>query len=192
MNRDDALRIVNEFVKSKNLTNHMLAVESAMSFYADFFGQDKEEWCITGLLHDFDWEIHPNSVDHPRLGAEILRKNQVSEVVIHAILSHSNSLGVIRSNLLEKTLYACDEITGLISAVALVRPSKSLYDLNVDSVKKKWNNKSFAAGADRQEIEFACNDLGIELWDHVSNVILAMRTIAAQIDLAGNIAPPPI
>lgn len=185
MNREDALTIVRKYVKNQNLINHMLAVESAMAFYAHELEQDEEQWRLTGLLHDFDWEIHPTAEEHPALGAPILRECGVNEEIIHAILSHSVTIGVRRESLLDKGLYACDEITGLISAVALVRPSKSVLDLGVSSVKKKWKDHAFAAGADRNEIEAACTDFGVELWQHVENVIMAMRMIAEQINLKG-------
>jgi putative nucleotidyltransferase with HDIG domain len=190
MDKNEAINFVRKYVKTTNLINHMLAVESAMAFYAKMFNQDEEKWRITGLLHDFDWEIHPTAEEHPRLGAQILIENNVDEEIIHAILSHSSLTGINRTSLLDKALYACDEITGLITAVALIRPSKSLFDLNVSSVKKKWKDRAFAAGADRHEIEMACNEFGIDLWAHVNNVILAMRSIADQINLAGNIEPP--
>lgn len=185
MNREDALNIVHNHIKNKNLINHMLAVESAMAFYARELEQNEEQWRITGLLHDFDWEIHPTAEEHPAFGAAILREYGVGEEIIHAILSHSNTTGVSRESLLDKGLYACDEITGLISAVALVRPSRSVLDLGVNSVKKKWKDHAFAAGADRNEIEAACIDFRVELWQHVENVIMAMRRVADQINLKG-------
>ena len=183
MNRSEALEIVNEYVKNENLIRHMLAVEAAMRFYAKKFGEDEEIWGLTGLLHDFDWEIHPTLEQHPQDGAPILRARGVPEVVIQAILSHADHTGVPRESRMEKGLYACDEITGLITAVALVRPSRSLHDLAVKSVKKKWKDRSFAAGANREEIERATEDFGIELWEHVGNVILAMRGIAPDLGL---------
>lgn len=187
MNREQAINLVRKYVKNVNLINHMLAVEAAMAFYAHKFSQDEEKWRITGLLHDFDWEIHPTAENHPALGAPILREHGVDEEIIHAILSHSNTIGIRRESLMDKALYACDEVTGLISAVALVRPSKSLLDLHASSVKKKWKDKAFAAGADRDEIESASSEFGVELWEHVDNVIMAMSTIAEKINLAGNL-----
>ena len=188
MTRDEALAIVKEYVKNENLINHMLAVESVMRFYAEKLGQPVETWVVTGLLHDFDWEIHPTLEEHPMKGAPILRSRGVPEVVVRAILSHSDASGVARESLLDKALYACDEITGLITAVALVRPSRSLYDLNAASVKKKWKDRAFAAGANREEIEKATAEFGIELWEHVDNVIVAMRRIAGELGLEGNIS----
>ncbi len=186
MNREDALAIVHEYVKNENLVRHMLAVEAAMRFYAEKFGEDVELWGVVGLLHDFDWEIHPTLEEHPQAGEPILRQRGVPEEVIHAVLSHADHTGIARVNRMEKALIACDEITGLITAVALVRPSRSLLDLEASSVKKKWKDKAFAAGAKREEIEKAAAEFGVELWEHVSNVILAMRRIAPDLGLAGN------
>lgn len=186
MNRDDALAIVQKYVKNPNLVKHMLAVEAAMRFYARKYGADEEKWAITGLLHDFDWEIHPTMEEHPLAGEPILREHHVPEEIIRAVLSHADHTGIPRETLLEKALYACDEITGLITAVALVRPSHALYDLKAKSVKKKWKDKSFAAGANREEMEKGATELGIDLWEHVTNVINAMNSIADDLELAGS------
>lgn len=186
MNRDEAYTIVTEYVKNPNLIKHMLAVEAAMRFYARKFGEDEEKWAVAGLLHDFDWEIHPTMEEHPQAGEPILREKGVSEEIIHAVLSHASHTGVPRETLMEKVLFACDEVTGLVTAVALVRPSKALYDLKVKSVKKKWKDKSFAAGANREEMEQGAEELGIDLWEHVGNVIQAMDAIAGDLDLAGS------
>jgi len=185
MNRSEALAIVREYIKTENLVRHMLSVEAAMRFYAEKYGQDPDTWGITGLLHDFDWEVHPTLENHPQSGAPILRQRGVPEEIVLAILSHADHTGVPRQTLMQKALYACDEITGLITAVALVRPSRSLYDLEASSVKKKWKDKAFAAGANREEIAKATADFGLELWEHVGNVILAMRKIAPELGLEG-------
>ena len=185
MNRPQALQIVREYVKNENLIRHMLAVESAMRFYAEKYGEDADTWGITGLLHDFDWEIHPTLDEHPQAGAPILRQRGVPEEIIRAILSHADHTGVPRVSRMEKGLSACDEITGLITAVALVRPSRSLYDLTAQSVKKKWKDKAFAAGANREEISRAADEFGVDLFEHVDNVILAMRQIAPELGLEG-------
>lgn len=190
MNRDDYLAIVREYVKSSNLINHMFSVEATMRYYAERYQEDVELWGNTGLLHDFDWEIHPTLDEHPTKGAVILRERGVPEVVVRAILSHGVETGVPRESLMEKALYACDEITGLITAVALVRPSRSLYDLTASSVKKKWKDKAFAAGANREEIAAGADEFGVDLWEHVDHVILAMRRIAPQLGLEGNLTPP--
>ena len=186
MDRNDALNIVHQYVENENLVRHMLAVEAAMRFYARSYGEDEDLWGITGLLHDFDWEIHPSLEQHPQAGVPILRQHGVPEVVIRAILSHANHTGVPRETRMQKALYACDEITGLIVAVALVRPSRSLADLKVSSVKKKWKDRSFAAGADREDIASAADEFGVDLWEHVANVITAMQLIAPELGLAGN------
>jgi len=188
MERDEALAIVRTYVKNENLIRHMLAVDAAMRFYAEKFSEDADLWGTTGLLHDFDWEIHPTLQEHPQAGAPILREQGVPEIIVRGVLSHADHTGVPRQSRMEKALYACDEITGLITAVALVRPSRSLYDLNAASVKKKWKDRAFAAGANREEIEKATAEFGIELWEHVDNVIVAMRRIAGELGLEGNIS----
>ncbi len=183
MNRSQALEIVREYVKNENLVRHMLAVEAAMRYYAEQFGEDIELWGNTGLLHDFDWEIHPTLEQHPQDGAPILRERGVPETIIQAILSHADHTGVPRRSRMERGLFACDEVTGLITAVALVRPSRSLLDLETKSVKKKWKDRAFAAGANREEIEHAVAEFDMDLWTHVENVIHAMRGIADQLGL---------
>jgi len=185
MNSSEALAIVKKYVKNPNLIKHMLAVEAAMRFYARKFGEDEEKWAVAGLLHDFDWEIHPTMEEHPTAGEAILREHGVPEDIIRAVQSHANHTGIQRETLMEKALFACDEITGLITAVALVRPSRALYDLKPKSVKNKWKDKSFAAGANREEIEQGAAEFGIDLWEHVANVIEGMKTIADDLGLAG-------
>jgi putative nucleotidyltransferase with HDIG domain len=181
MNRQDALAIVEQYISNENLVRHMLAVEATMRYYAEKLNQDQELWGVTGLLHDFDWEIHPTLEEHPQAGAPILRENDVPEEIVQAILSHADHTGVPRQTLMEKALFACDEITGLITAVALVRPSHSLDDLKVKSVKKKWKDRAFAAGANREEIAQAAEEFGVDLWEHTGNVIQAMRTIGPDL-----------
>jgi putative nucleotidyltransferase with HDIG domain len=190
MERSQALAIVEQYIKNPALINHMYAVEAVMRFYAEKLGNNVEIWGLTGLLHDFDWEIYPTLEEHAIKGVEILRKAGVPEEISHAILVHNNASGIPRVSPMEKALYACDEITGLITAVALVRPSRSLYDLEPSSVKKKWKDKAFAAGANRQEIEEGAQEFGVDLWgEHVLNVILAMRRIAPQLGLEGALTP---
>ncbi len=189
MTRDEALALVREFVKNEGLVRHMLSVEAAMRFYAEKFGEDAELWGELGLLHDFDWEIHPTLEQHPQAGSVILRERGVSEDIVQDVLSHADHTGVPRDTLRRKALAACDEITGLVTAVALVRPSRSLYDLEASSVKKKWKDKAFAAGTDRSEMEHSAQAFGVELWEHVGNVIQAMRRIAPELDLVGNLKP---
>jgi putative nucleotidyltransferase with HDIG domain len=198
MTREEALALVREFVKNEGLVRHMLSVEAAMRFYAEKFAEgagelsaeDVERWGLIGLLHDFDWEIHPTLEQHPQDGAPILRERGVPEDIIQDILSHADHLNMPRDTLVRKAIIACDEITGLITAVALVRPSRSLYDLEASSVKKKWKDKAFAAGTSRAEMEHAAKEFGIELWEHVGNVIQAMRRIAPELGLEGNLPRP--
>ena len=183
--RAEALTIVREHVKNENLVRHMLAVEAAMRHYARHLGEDEEIWGLAGLLHDFDWEIHPSLEHHPQDGVPILRERGVPEVVIEAVLSHANHTGVPRQTRMQKALYACDEITGLITAVTLVRPSKSIRDVTVKSIKNKWKDKAFAAGAKREEIEQATQEFGVELWEHAGNVLAAMQAQAKDLGLEG-------
>ena len=185
MDREAALSLVREYVKNESLVRHMLAVEAAMRYYAHLEGEDEEQWGVAGLLHDFDWEIHPSMAEHPQAGAAILRQRGVEEALVRAVLSHADHTGVPRQSRMEKALAACDEITGLVTAVALVRPSRSLYDLEAASVKKRWKDKAFAAGANREEIAKNAQEFGIELWEHVGNVIQAMRSIAPELGLDG-------
>jgi putative nucleotidyltransferase with HDIG domain len=186
MERSQALAIVNEYVKNPNLVKHMLAVEAAMRFYAEKMGEDVELWGITGLLHDFDWEIHPDAERHPLAGAPLLRERGVPEVIVRAIQAHGDHTGFPRTTTMEKALFAVDELTGLIIAVALVRPSRSLMDLTASSVKKKWKDRAFAAGTNREEMEKGAAEFGVELWQHVDDVILALRRIAPELGLVGN------
>jgi putative nucleotidyltransferase with HDIG domain len=185
MDREGGLAILDEFVSNDNLKRHMFAVEAAMQDYAPRFGQDPDLWGLAGLLHDFDWEIHPTLEGHPQAGAPLLRSRGVPEVIVECILSHANHTGIPRRTDMQRALYACDEITGLITAVALVRPSRSLYDVRVRSVRKKWRDGRFAAAVDRGEIESAAADLGIELWEHVGNVLASMQRVAGALGLEG-------
>lgn len=184
MNRDQAYILMTEFVKNENLRKHMLAVEAAMAAYANKFGEDEERWRVAGLLHDFDWEIHPTLEEHPSKGAEILRERGVDEEMIRTIQSHATHTGVPRTELIDKALFACDEITGLIIAAALVRPSKKLADVEVKSIKKKFKEKSFAAGVNREEVLEGAEELGVDLWqEHVPMVLRAMQGIAGELGL---------
>ncbi|NMB53418.1 MAG: HDIG domain-containing protein [Leptolinea sp.] len=185
--REEGYKIVTQYVKNTGLINHMLSVEAAMRYYAGKLGGDVETWGLAGLLHDFDWEIHPSLDEHPSAGAPLLRDKNVPEEIVHAVLSHGE--GVARINTMEKCLAAVDELTGLITAVALVRPSRSLYDLTASSVKKKWKDRAFAAAINREEIAENTAVFGEELWQHVDNVIYAMRNIAPQLELEGSLNP---
>ena len=188
MTRDQALATVREFVKNEALVRHMLAVETSMRHYAAVYGEDPEPWALAGLLHDFDWEIHPTLDRHPQDGAPILRARGVPEQTIRCILSHAEHTGVPRRSTMEHALFACDELTGLITAVALVRPSRSLLDLEVGSVRRKWKDARFAANVRRDEIEQGAAELGIDLWTHVGHVLQAMAGIAADLGLHGQAA----
>jgi putative nucleotidyltransferase with HDIG domain len=189
--RDDAWQLVNEFTHGPGLIKHMLAVEAAMRAYARRFDADEELWATVGLVHDFDYEQYPDlSVEgHPVSGSKILRERGWPEEIIQATLSHAAEYtGVPRQSLLEKALWSVDELTGLLTAVALVRPSKDIRDVKVKSVRKKWKDKAFAAAVNRQEIEHAAAELGVELWEHVAVVLEAMQGIAAELGLAGGAA----
>jgi putative nucleotidyltransferase with HDIG domain len=189
--REDAWQLVTEFTANPNLIKHMLAVEAAMRAYARRFDQDEELWATVGLVHDFDYEQNPDlSVEgHPVTGSKILRQRGWPEDIIKAVLSHASEYtGVPRETLMEKALWAVDELTGLIVAVALVRPSKSIHDVKIKSIRKKWKDKAFAAAVNRQEIAQAAEELGVELWEHVAVVLEAMQGIAGELGLAGESA----
>lgn len=189
--REDAWQLVNEFTHGPSLIKHMLAVEAAMRAYARRLGADEELWATVGLVHDFDYEQNPDlSVEgHPVTGSKILRERGWPEEIIHAVLSHAAEYtGVQRQNVMEKALWAVDELTGLLTAVALVRPSKDIRDVKIKSVRKKWKDKAFAAAVNRQEIEHAAAELGVELWEHVGLTLEAMQGIAAELGLAGEAA----
>ncbi|MFZ5916118.1 MAG: HDIG domain-containing metalloprotein [Chloroflexota bacterium] len=185
MDRQQAWNLLCEFTQSENLRKHALAVEAAMRAYARLFDADEEQWGVVGLIHDFDYERYPTAQDHPFKGAEILRQRGWPEEIVRAVLSHARYAGVTRDTPLEKTLFAVDELTGLISAVALVRPSKSIHDVTVKSVKKKWKDRAFAAGVDREDVEQGAADLGVELGEHIGVVLNAMQAIADELGLAG-------
>ncbi len=190
MNRDSAFIIVAEYVKNDNLVKHMLSVEAAMRLYAVRYGEDPDYWALAGLLHDFDWEIHPTLDEHPQAGVPILRQHGVPDDIIRCIQSHAPHTGVPRETAMDYALFAVDELTGLITACALVRPSKSLHDLTAKSVKGKWKDRAFAAGVNRDEIEQGARELGVDLTDHITSVIEAMRTIAPRLGLDGSLAAP--
>lgn len=186
MDREQAWQIVTEFVQSDSLRKHMLAVEYAMRAYAVHYGQDADSWGLVGLLHDFDWEIHPSLEQHPMDGAPILRERGVSDEDIRTILSHGPLAAHDRVTLRDKALFAVDELTGLITAAALVRPSKDVRDVEVSSIRKKWKDKAFARGVNREDVEQGAALLGVDLWEfHVPLVLKAMQEHAAELGLAG-------
>lgn len=186
MDRSQAWDIVCEFVKSESLRKHMLSVECAMRAYAQHYGEDPESWGLVGLLHDFDWEIHPTLEQHPVDGAPILRERGVSEEDIRTILSHGPLAADDRRTLRDKALFAVDELTGLITAATLVRPSKNVADVEVQSIRKKWRDKAFARGVNREDVEQGAQTLNVDLWEfHVPLVLKAMQERAHELGLDG-------
>lgn len=188
MNRAEALKLIEEQTKNQNLIKHMLAVEAVMRAYARKFNEDEEKWAITGLLHDFDYEKYPNpehhpTQGHPSWGIALLREKGCSDDLCQAILGHADYCGVPRESLMAKALYACDELTGLIVAVALVRPTKKLADVTVESVKSKWDVKAFARGVKREDIERGAQELDVPLDDHIQAVLSAMQGISDRLGL---------
>jgi putative nucleotidyltransferase with HDIG domain len=184
--REEAWRLVTEYTANDSLRRHMLAVEAAMRSYANRFAEDPEVWGVVGLLHDFDYERYPDvsTKGHPSKGAALLRERGVDEEIVQAILSHAPEVtGRQPESKLEKSLYAVDELTGFIVAVALVRPSKLLADVELKSVKKKWKDKAFAAPVSRDEIAHAASELGVPLDDHIQIVLDAMKANAAELGL---------
>jgi putative nucleotidyltransferase with HDIG domain len=189
--RDDALALVHEYTASESLRAHMLSVEAAMRAYAVRFGEDPERWGLTGLLHDFDYERFPNNAhsateEHPAQGVRILREHGYPEDMLQAILGHATYCGVSRETTMAKALFAVDELTGLITASALVRPSKSVLDLDGRSVRKKMKDKGFARGVSREDVLQGASELGVELDEHIQFVIEAMRPVADSIGLKGS------
>ena len=188
MNRDDAWMLLTEYTQSESLRKHALGVEAAVRGYARTFGEDEEAWGITALLHDFDYERWPTLGDHPNKGAEILREKGYPDWLIRAILSHAMEItGVTRDSRLEKTLFACDELAGFITAASLVRPSKSVLDLEAGSVKKRMKDKAFARGVKRDDLTAGAEMLGLPLEEHITNVIGFMRERADALGLKGTL-----
>ena len=187
MNRDEAWQLLTEYTKSDSLLKHAMAVEAALRGYARQFGEDEEAWGIVGLLHDFDYERWPSLDDHPFRGCEILREKGYPDWVTRAILSHADYSGVPRDSRLEKTLWACDEMAGFITAAALVRPSKSLLDLEASSVVKRMKDKAFARAVKREDLRKGAEELGLPLDAHIDNVIAFMRERADSLGLRGTL-----
>jgi putative nucleotidyltransferase with HDIG domain len=183
MTREEAWNIVCEFVQSDSLRRHMLGVESCMVAYAQKFGEDQELWAVTALLHDFDWEIHPNSPDHPMKGETILAERGVSEKIRRAILSHADYSGVPRESSLEKALYACDELSGFLTACSYVKPGRSIFEVDVASVKRKLKDKAFARNVNRDDIVRGAQELGVPLEEHIAFCIEAMKSRARELGL---------
>ena len=188
--RDEALAIMHEYTASDSLRKHMLSVEAAMRAYAEKFGEDVDRWGIAGLIHDFDYERFPNNAhspteEHPAEGVRILRARGFPEDILEAILGHANYSGVPRVSRMAKTLYAVDELTGLITATALVRPSRSVMEVEARSVRKKMKDKAFARGVNRDDVIEGAADLGVDLDEHIAFVIVAMQAVAGTLGLAG-------
>jgi putative nucleotidyltransferase with HDIG domain len=186
LDRDAAWQLLTTHTTKENLLKHALAVEAAMKGYARHFDEDEELWGITGLLHDIDYEKHPNMEEHPLAGVEILKENGYPEILVQAVLAHAPHTGALRETTLAKALFAVDELTGFIVAVALVRPSKSIADVKIKSVTKKFKDRSFAALVNREDIIEGAEDLGMEVNDHVGVVLEAMKGIAGQLGLEGS------
>ena len=186
--REEAWEVLNEYTKNPNLIKHALAVEAGMKAYARRFGENEEKWAVVGLIHDFEYEQYPDlgPGGHPFKGAEIMREMGWDEALIRAVAAHAPEItGVTLDTNMEKAIYAVDELTGLITATALVRPSKSILDVKVSSVRKKWKDKAFAAGVKREDIEDGAAQLGVALSEHIGIVLEAMKAIAAELGLEG-------
>jgi putative nucleotidyltransferase with HDIG domain len=185
MTRDQAWELLCEFTKSDSLRKHALAVEACVAAYARHFGEDEERWSVTALLHDFDYEMHPNAPDHPLKGEPILAERGVDSEIRRAILSHASYSGVPRQSRLEKTLFACDELAGFLTAATYVKPTRSVHDLEVASVRKKMKDKSFARAVSREDILNGAAELGVDLDEHIAFCIRAMQERAPALGLEG-------
>ncbi len=185
MKREDAWELLTRFTQSESLRKHALSVEACMRAYARKFEEDEELWGVVGLLHDFDYEKYPTAEDHPFRGSEILAERGVSDVIRRAIMSHAEYTGVSRDSLMEKTLFACDELAGFITAATLVKPSKSLAEAEARSVRKKMKDKAFARSISREDIINGAAALDVDLDEHIAFCIDALKPIAEQLGLAG-------
>jgi len=188
MDRNQAWETVCEFVKSESLRKHMLAVETCVAAYARQFGADEQTWAVTALLHDFDWEIHPEAPDHPMKGEPILAARGVNDEIRRAILSHASYSGVPRVSQLEKTLFACDELAGFLTACSYVKPGRSIHEVDVKSVRKKMKDKAFARAVNRDDIVNGAAEMGVDLDQHIDFCIRAMQDRAEELGLAGTAA----
>ena len=185
MDRGQAWEIVCEFVKSDSLRRHALAVETCVTAYARKLGEDEQKWALAALLHDFEWEIHPAAPDHPMKGEPLLAERGVDEEIRRAILSHADYSGVARVSPLEKTLYACDELAGFLTACSYVKPGRSIQEVDVKSVRKKLKDKAFARNVNRDDIVRGAAEMGVDLDEHIDFCIRAMQAHAAELGLAG-------
>ena len=184
--RQAAWSLLTEFTASENLRKHALAVEACMRAYARKFGEDEETWGVTGLIHDFDYEKHPTPEEHPFVGNRILEERGWPQPIRRAILSHAKYSGVPRVSRMEKALFACDELAGLITATALVKPGKSLAEVGAKTIRRKMKDKAFARSVSREDIIEGAQELGVDLDEHIAFCIEAMKGIAAELGLAGN------
>ena len=187
LSRDAAWALMTEYTQGESLRKHMLAVEAAVRGYARQFGEDEDDWGAVALLHDFDYERYPDQENHPYRGVEVLKARGYPEWVTRAILSHADYSGVSRESRLEKTLYACDEMSGIVTAASLVRPSKSILDLEASSVIKRMKDKAFARAVNRDDLRRGAEELGIPLDQHITNVIVFMREQADALGLRGTL-----
>jgi putative nucleotidyltransferase with HDIG domain len=187
LDREQAWNLLCEFTKSDGLRKHALAVETCVAAYARKFGEDEHKWSLTALLHDFDWEIHPTLEEHPQKGEPILAERGVPEEIRRAILSHATHTGVPRQSALEKTLYACDELAGFITAISYVKPHRSVFEVDVPSVKKKMKDKAFARSVNRQDIVEGASEMGVQLDEHIGFCIKAMQDRAEELGLKGTL-----
>src|ERR1700682_1004539 len=185
MDREQAWNILCEFTKSDSLRRHALAVEACVAAYARKFNEDEAKWTVTALLHDFDYEIHPDAPDHPMKGEPILAERGVDPEIRRAILSHANDSGVSRESLLEKTLFACDELAGFLTACSYVKPNRSIHEVETKSVRKKLKDKAFARSVNRDDIVGGAAGLGVDLDEHIEFCIEAMKLRAADVGMAG-------
>ena len=185
MDRAAAWCLLTEFTQSESLRKHALAVEACLGAYARKLGGDEEQWAVVGLIHDFDYEKYPSAEDHPFKGSEILKERGYPEHIRRAILSHANYSGVPRESALEKALFACDELAGFITATALVKPNKSLADVDAKSVRKRMKDKAFARSVSREDIVNGAAELGVDLDEHIAFCIEAMKSVAEELGLAG-------
>lgn len=190
VSRDEALRLMESWTTSESLRKHMLAVESATAAYARKLGGDETEWRVAAILHDFDYEKHPDLGEngHPYVGIRYLREAGYPDIIIDAIAGHADFTGVLRETPLAKALYACDELTGLITAATLVRPDKDVRNIEVKSLKKKFKDKAFARGVNREDVVRGADELGVDLWEHVAFVLAAMQADAEKLGLDGRLA----
>src|SRR6478609_2513362 len=191
LDRTSAWNLLTEFTQSESLRKHALAVEACMRAYARKFAGDEERWGVVGLLHDFDYEKYPSTEEHPYKGNEILKERGYSDEIRRAIMSHAEYSGVSRDTPMEKALFACDELAGFITAVALIKPSKSLAEVDVKSVRKRMKDKAFARKVNRDDIINGAKDLGVELEEHIGFCIEALKPIAKELGLDGSAAAAP-